>query len=326
MKVLVTGGTGFIGGHLVVRLVKDGDEVRVLDLPGKDTSFLDGMPVTLVQGSACEPDSVAKAVEGVDTVFHLASIITEGKAPEEHYREVNVGSTMRVLDACEQMGVRRFVLTSSINVHPPIWKEPLDESSPTGPDEILGHSKLEAEALVRDRCARSNIPFTILRPTRVYGPRDRSLLKLFRMIARGRFLMIGDGKRLMQPVYVSDLVEALVRASRTMAAENETFLVAGPAPLTKWEFCEAVAASVGRKLRHLWFPESVATPVAKYAEELFRLIEREPPISRRRIRFFLTSQVCNTDKARRVLGFTPAVSAAEGTRVTSDWYRQAGWL
>lgn len=320
-RALVTGGTGFIGSHLVDRLARDGVDVRVLargdrELPG----------ATIVRGDMRDPDSLAKAVEGVDAVFHLASLITEGALGEEAYREVNVGGTGRLLDAAIRGGVKRFVFTSSMNVYPPVASEPLDESSPTGPDEILGRTKLEAEALIRARCSAAGVEFSIIRPPRVYGPRDQSLLRLFRLIERGLFFMIGDGKGMMHPIHVDDLVEAIVLASRHPAAAGETFVVAGPERHTKREFCGAVAVALGRKLPRRRIPKKLAVAAAVACERAFKLIGAEPPISTRRIRFFMTSQVCRIDKIRDRIGFTPRVTAREGLASTVSWYRSEKWL
>ncbi len=325
-RILVTGGTGFIGGHLVERLVADGHDVRILTLPGTDEKFLDGKPVTIIRGDACDPATVADAMQGVEAVVHLASLITEGGVSEERYREVNVGGTRGILDAAERAGVKRVIFTSSINVFPPVAHDLLDESTPTNPDEILGQTKLEAELLIRNRCASSGMSFVILRPTRVYGPRDRSLLKLFRLIDRDRFIMIGSGEKMMHPIYVGDLVEALVMSLSTEAAGNEVFVVAGPEAVSKRQFCEAVAKALGKSLPRRRIPQSFATTAAWLSEKFFALIGKEPIISRRRIRFFLTSQVCRLDKARAVIGFEPAVGIQEGSERAAQWYRREGWL
>ncbi|MDQ2670560.1 MAG: NAD-dependent epimerase/dehydratase family protein, partial [Gemmatimonadota bacterium] len=223
MRMLVTGGRGFIGTHLVRRLVAEGHRVTVLvPAPGLADAELRSKGVELLAGSVSDPTVVDAAVAGDDIVFHLASPFGDIRRPSREYDDVEVLGTRLVLEAAERHRVRRVIHCSTQGVHG-IVHGIGDETSPIAPRDHYCASKAAAEAVSRAFIARG-LDVVIVRPTSVYGPGDvRGWLSLYRMVSKGRFVMIGSGRTLNHPVYVDDLVELFVRAALTPAARGRTY-------------------------------------------------------------------------------------------------------
>lgn len=321
LKVFVTGGTGFIGSHLVEALIEKGIKVRVFARDRKKSKDLFRENVEIVEGDLLDSTSIERGVKGVDIVFHLASVINVGNVSDDYYYKVNVEGTKNLLKASLKENVKKFIFSSSVNVYPPISKEKLTEDSPCAPDEILGKAKLEAEKIIKNFCENSGLNFVNLRISRVYGPRDLSLLKLFKQINSGLFFMIGNGNGLIQPIFVKDVVEALMLSAEKDEIKNEIIIIAGSEILTKREFCNEIAMVLGRHIPSFYIPVFLAIPPIYLSEKLFVFLKKDPVLSRRRARFFLTSQSFNIDKARRLLNFEPKVNVKEGLGLTIEWYR-----
>lgn len=328
MKVLITGGTGFIGSRLAFACRERGDAVRVLaqentEAEAKNRVELEEHGAEVVVGSVTDPEAVDRAVEGIDIVFHLAAAQHEMDVPDRHFHEVNVGGTENVLRASVAGGIRRFVHGSTIGVYG--WLEGMiSEESPCKPDNIYGRTKLQAESVVLG--ASGELPVVVIRIPEVYGPGDRRLLKLFRSIERGVFFLIGSGRNAHHPAYVDDLVEGLRAAAVSEAARGEVFLLPGRDVVATREMVEAVARAVGRRppwIRAPLFPFVVAAAVM---EGVLRPLGVQPPLHRRRLDFFRKSFRLSPQKAERVLGFKPAVPFVEGARRTARWYRDQGLL
>lgn len=328
MKVLVTGGTGFIGSRLVLRALERRHEVRVLaqentEAESSNRAALEAAGAEISLGSVTDPASVQRAMEGVDVVFHLAATQHEMNVPDQKFRDVNVEGTRHVLDAAAAAGVRRVVHGSTIGV----YGKPhgvLDEESPVDPDNIYGVTKLEGERLALSRS--DELPVVAIRIPEVYGPGDRRLLKMFRTIEKGTFPMIGAGRNLHHLIYVDDLVDGLLSAAESPDTPGELFLLAGPEPVSTERMVVAVADAVGKpgpKFRAPLWPFVI---LATAMELTMRPLGIQPPLHRRRLDFFRKSFELSSAKAERVFGFSPSVSFEEGARRTAEWYRQEDLL
>ncbi len=325
-KAFVTGGTGFIGSHLVEELVKNNVETRILVRDRQKAVKLFRGGVEIVEGDLLELSLLEEVVKNIDVVFHLASIINIGNVSNEYYYRINVNGTENLLKASLKNGVKKIIFSSSVNVYSPFSKEPFTEESWCEPDEILGRTKLEAENIIKKYCEGSELNYVNLRIARVYGPRDFSLLKLFQQINSGFFLMIGNGKGLIQPIYVKDVVNALILSARKEDVKNETIIIAGPEVLNKRDFCIEIANLFDKKISSFYIPSFIAIPPIYLIEKLFVLFGKDPIISRRRVRFFLTSQSFKIDKAREILGFEPKIKIREGLKLTAEWYKENNLL
>jgi len=330
MKVLITGGTGFIGSRLAKACRAQGFEVIVLgredagEAEIENRSALEKQGIRIVLGSVTDRARIFELAVGVKVVFHLAAAQHEMNVPDQLFRAVNVEGTRNMLDASIEAGVERFVHGSSIGVYDRNVQSIVDESTPLDPDNIYGVTKAEGEAVVRS--FKERIPCTIIRISETYGPGDRRLLKLFRGIQKGVFFVIGNGNNIHQLIHVDDLVAGMLLAAKSPAAVGETFVLAGSERLTTNDMVSAVAAAVGTRPKKWRAPLWPFMLLAILLETALRPLGIQPPLHRRRMDFFTKSFQISTAKAGEVLGFRAATSFASGTGQTARWYRSLGLL
>jgi len=327
VRVLVTGATGFTGGHLARALAARGDSVSALvRTEGPAASALEKAGVALVTGDLRDRDALAAATDGIEVVYHIAAMYREAGFGDEVYRAVNATAVSDVVEAASRAGVRRVVHCSTVGVHGDVEHPPANEDAPLKPGDIYQVTKLEGERLAREAGARLGIEVTIARPTGIYGPGDRRLLKLFRGVARRRWITLGDGKIYYHLTFIDDLVAGLRLCGTHPAAANRTYILAGGEVTTLNELVALVAdvAGVTVPTRHLpvW-PFWAAGAVCEAVCAPFGI---EPPIFRRRVDFFTKSRAFDITRAREEIGFAPRVGLREGTRRTLEWYRNEGWL
>jgi dihydroflavonol-4-reductase len=319
--ILVTGATGFIGSHLLERLVEQRRPVRCLV---RASSKLDTLPrdaVEIAQGDLRNGDGLAEALRGVDTVIHLAGV-TKARVPSDYYAG-NAEATSNLLRACG--GVERFVHVSSLAAAGPSGREPLGEDAPPNPVSHYGSSKLAGEEAVQHSpvYARS----VIVRPPVVYGPRDRDVFQIIRAVSRGWMMRIGSADRRFSCIYVADLVTGILAAADHTDAAGQVFYIAHPAPVSWEEFGRTAAGLMGRTMRMVTVPERVAYAAGWCGELATRLSGKPGILSRDKVKeACCRGWVCDTRRAREVLGFTAPTTLEAGLRQTLDWYREAGWL
>ena len=330
MRVLVTGATGFTGGHLAATLAARGDEVRALVRPKSrarfDRSPLAAAGVTAVEGDLTNPASMRRAMPGVEVVYHIAATYREAGQPNAAYRAINVQGTRHVLEAAREAGVRRVVHCSTGGVHGHIANPPANEEAPFNPGDVYQQTKLEAEQLAREFGKSSGLDVVVARPIGIYGPGDTRFLRMFRGLARRRFPLIGSGQVYYHLTFIDDLVEGFRLCGTVPAAAGRTYVLAGP----RYTTLEALLGLVAREL-HVE-PPKTHLPVWPFwtAGLLCELacvpLRIEPPIYRRRVDFYTKSRAFDTTRARTELGFAPQVDLEEGIRRTADWYRSEGLL
>ena len=328
MNVLVTGGTGFVGSHLVRRLLGRGHRVTCLDRqPGLCDDELRAAGASLILGSVTDAGDVERVMAGQELVFHLASPFGDILEPDEAYRAIEIDGTRNVLAAAEREGVRRVVHCSTQGVHGIIAGPPGDEDSPIAPRDHYCHSKAEGEKVAREFIARG-LDVVIVRPTSVYGPGDiRGWLQLFRLVSRGWFVMVGSGRTRNHPVYVDNLVDLLEIAATAPQARGRTYLAGDDQAVTLTQLVRQVGAAVGTPVRILRFPfYRVAWLISAVIEGTCRIAGRTPPIFRRRLSWFITNRHFRIDRARTELGYRPRINLREGLARTAAWYRETGRL
>jgi nucleoside-diphosphate-sugar epimerase len=328
MQVLVTGGTGFVGAHLVRRLLARGHQVTSLDKnPGLFDEELRAGGANLLTGSVTDPADVDRVMSGCELVYHLASPFGDILQPDAAYWDIEVNGARNVLEAAARHDVRRVVHCSTQGVHGIISDPPGDENSPIAPRDYYCYSKAEAEKVCQEFIA-GGMDVVIVRPTSVYGPGDiRGWLKLYRMVTRGRFLMIGDGRTLNHPVYVENLVDLFELAGTTPRAKGRVYLAGDEEPVTLTQLVQAVALAVGSPVRIIRFPwYQLALAGATVVEGLSKLFRIRPPVFRRRLSWFRTNRAFRIDRAKEELGYYPRVRLSEGLARTAYWYRKAGYL
>jgi len=328
-RILVTGGTGFIGSRLALRCRADGEEVHVLSpsgTPGEQARAreLRAAGVTIVDASVTDAQAVRQACAEVDTLYHLAAAQHEANVPDRYFHDVNVEGTRTVLRAAADAAIPRIVHGSTIGVYGTGSGSPVTDDSPLEPDNIYGVTKLAGERVAQELAG--SIPVVIVRISETYGPSDGRLLKLFRGIAAGRFVMIGPGTNLHHPVYVDDLVDGLRQAAATPSAAGRPMVCAGPDTITTDEMVAAIAAAVGRRPPRVRIPLAPLLAAAAVLETTLGPLGVQPPLHRRRMNFFVKSFRFTSATARELIGYRPKVSFAEGADRTAAWYREQGLL
>lgn len=325
-KVLVTGATGFTGGHLCVRLREKGDDVRALSLPGMDTQPLDKEGIEVVIGDLRKKGSLLPAVEGVDCVYHIAAVYREEGIPKQTFWDVNVEGTRNLLEAAKQAGVKRFVHCSTVGVQGEIQNPPAAEDAPYRPGDYYQESKMEGELLALDFFKKEGLPGVVFRPVGIYGPGDTRFLKLFKYIHSGKFRMFGSGEVLYHLTYIDDLLDGIELVGETPGIEGGIFTLAGPRYTTLNEFVETIAEVLGVQVSKRHYPVWPVWTAGAVCEFLCRPLRINPPIYRRRVEFFLKDRAFDTSKAKKMLEYQPKVDIKTGLKRTADWYKEQGLL
>lgn len=320
--VLVTGAAGFIGRHVVTHQLARGRKVRALDrnLDGLREAAERGAET--VHGDIADPAVQREAVGNVDVVFHLASAHLERSLSEEAFRRVNVTAVATLLEHCREAGVSRFVHVSSCGVHGNLEHQPGDETSPFNPDVAYERTKLAGELLAREFGREKGIPVVVARPAWVYGPGCHRTARLFRSIARGRFVMIGQGNNRRGSVFISDFVDALELCATRDGVADDVFIVVHDEPVTVRMIVDEISRLVSKSRPRLGLPVWLAWLVAGAVEMSAGLVGRQPPVTRRSLKFFTNDAGFTCSKARRALGFEPRVPLRTGLERTYEWWRQ----
>jgi nucleoside-diphosphate-sugar epimerase len=326
VKVLVTGATGFTGGHLARYLASRGDAVRALVRePARAVDLVD-RGVEVVAGDLARRETLSSGVAGVEVVYNVAALYRQAGLPEATYRTVNAEAVGWLVEAAARAGVRRVVHCSTVGVHGDIEHPPANEAAPLRPGDTYQVTKLEGERLALEAAAAHGIELVILRPSGIYGPGDRRLLKLFRGVARRRFVILGDGKIFYHLTHIDDLVEGFRLAGAVPAAAGRTYILAGGEVTTLNELVAIIADQAGVRPLGVHLPVWPVWAAAAACEALCAPLGLEPPIYRRRVDFFTKSRAFDISRARGELGFSPAVDLRSGARRTLAWYREQGWL
>jgi dihydroflavonol-4-reductase len=321
-RAFVTGGSGFIGGHLIESLLGRGFEVRAL--VHRHPLQLDA-GVEAVQGDICDKGLLREAMAGTDILFHLASALGASTIGREEFRRINAQGTESVLDAALRAGVGRVVHLSSAGVFGAVKKrETAFESTPPEPITVYDKTKLEGEQTAL-RFTREGLDVVVVRPGWAYGPGDKRTFKLIRAVCRGRFLMATRGKGLQTPVYIDDLVKGVLLAGEK-GSKGEVYHLAGAEIMTVRNMVEEIAAACGTRMPRVYIPALPARLAALFLDGIFSPLRREPPLGRSKLSFFIHSKPLSIDKARRDLGYAPEVPFKVGIGKTVSWYRDQGWL
>jgi len=329
MNVLITGGTGFIGSRLTLRCLNAGNSVVAYgqeNTPAEEQNrkVIEDAGAKIFLASMTDTDSLSTAMQGIDVVFHLAAAQHEANVPDSHFWAVNVEATKQLLSIAEDVGVKRFVHGSTIGVYGSALSGQLDESSELQPDNIYGETKLAGEKAVLE--AANRLPVVVVRISETYGPGDRRLLKLFKVINKNAFFRIGKGQNIHHLIYIDDLVDGFFAAAAEKKAVGEVFVLAGREPVTTDEMVDTIAEVLDRKVLPVRVPLSPMLMVATVMENILRPMGIQPPLHRRRMDFFRKSFLFSLDKSKKILGFEPKKSFYDGVKETANWYKQAQLL
>lgn len=322
-RILITGASGFTGSHLARKMKEIGYHVRVLVRSGRETSFLEKMGAEIVQGDVTQKDTLWPAVQGVDTVYHLAAVYRQEGIPEKVFWEVNVKGTQNLLEVSQQAKVKRFVHCSTVGVQGEIKNPPATEEAPYNSGDHYQTTKMEGEKLVLSYFQQGKLPVVVFRPVGIYGPGDMRFLKLFRNVQKP---MIGSGEVLYHLTYIDDLVEGIRLVGEMPDIEGEIFTLAGPRYTTLNELYSILAEILGVRPSKIHLPVWPFMVVGAVCEWICKPFRIQPPIYRRRLDFFLKDRAFDISKAKERLGYSPKVDLKEGLTKTALWYKEKGLL
>jgi len=322
MKALVTGATGFVGSHLAEALRQRGDEVTALARsPGK-AKPLTALGVSVVTGDLYDVAALDRAVAGQDVVYHVAGVVAARN--EAEFLRANGTGTANVVTAMQRAGVPRLLFVSSLAAAGPAERgAPLSSDALPRPVTAYGRSKLAAEQTVRG----SGLSWSIVRPPIVYGPRDREVLKVFRLARLRIAPVFGDGAQELVAVHAEDLAGALIAVASNPAAIGRTYTACHPEVFTSAEFALAVAAAMGHSVTTLRIPHTVGRALLSVTETAAKLTRQSTILtSDKANEFFQPAWTGDPAPLTRDTGWRAGYDLKRGLAHTYRWYREAGWL
>lgn len=324
MKAFVTGGTGFIGSHLVDRLIGLDDFSEIRCLIRNNEKWLKGKPFVRIKGDLDDLSVLKKAVEDVDVVFHLAGRV---KAPTyEEFEYANVDATENLLRTAQKEGVPKMVVLSSLAAVGPSENGPVDEGVPMNPVSAYGRSKMKMEQMIQ-KSADDSGSITILRPPAVYGPREDQIYSFFKMVDKHICPIIGDGEHpKVSMVYVEDVVQGILKAAQHNKPGVSTYFITGD-EIYSWNQIRGTASKVlGKKTIPIYVKPKYVKKIAGTLEKAGSFFGIYPVLNREKAKELILEWTCTSEKAKRELGYDPVFTLGEGISRTIHWYQRHHWL
>lgn len=326
MKVLVTGGTGFIGSHLVEALIQKGVQVRCLLRKSSDLKWIKGLPVEFAWGDCRDKVSLKEAVKGVDQVFHSAGVTKALK--EEAFFEINAHGTENLIQACLDHNpcLQKFIYISSQAAAGPSRNgNRKKETDPCQPVSPYGRSKRMGEELALAQAHK--LPVLVLRPSAVYGPRERDIYLLFKFLSRGINICASDPKQRISLCYVRDVVQAVLLSAENQSSQGEIFFISDGQDYPVEKVGDTFAEAMGKNTFRLCIPKWMLLGIASFSEYVSQFSNKPALINRGKVEEMVQKNwVCDIGKAETVLGFDPSTPLLQGARLTVDWYKRENWL
>jgi nucleoside-diphosphate-sugar epimerase len=324
MKILVTGATGFIGSFLTEQLVDKGYDVRCLVRTQSDLRWIADLDVECVYGDLLDIQSLKRAVNGVDYIYHLAGVTnTTSKAD---FITVNYQGTKNLITAASKGKLKRFVfLSSQTAAGPSDSLRPITEKDKPRPVSVFGRSKLAAEMAVKRFAA--DVPITILRASAVYGKRSRGLLKVFKMIKKGIIPLLGYREKYINIIHVDDLVNGIIKAGESKKSSGELYFISEERPYAWAEISNIALRSFGKKGIRLPLSFGLLNRGVKLLEFSSKVFQHSLFITADRMREIEENfWICSTKKITKDLGFKTAVKIEDGINETLAWYQENNWI
>jgi nucleoside-diphosphate-sugar epimerase len=326
LKALVTGATGFIGSHLVEALLQKGVQVQCLVRQTSDLTWLKNLPIEVVHGDCNDRASLGEAVKGIDQVFHLAGVT---KAIEDKtYFEVNALGTENLIHACLENNPRlqKFIYLSSQAAAGPCQDGGTKkESDLCEPVSAYGHSKRIGEEFVLAHT--HEIPLFILRPSAVYGPRDRDIYAFFKLLSKRINPCLSGQDQHISLCYVRDIIQAILLAAEAQESSGEIFFLSDGHDYRLEEIGNAFAQAMGITPVCIRIPEWMFFGIASFSECLSKLSGKPPLFNKGKVEEMMQKNwVCDITKAKTLLGFNPQFKLSQGAKLTFEWYRKENWL
>jgi len=333
---LITGATGFIGSWLAEKLIEKGYKVIALIRQSSNKANLSHLDVEYRVVDFMDQNSLKKAVEGVDYVYHVAGV-TKSKT-EMGYINGNVRATENLLKATYEAnpGIKRFLHVSSLAAVGPAKSadKPVDEETTAKPVTMYGSSKNISEQAcqrfiyVPTAKVTTKLPVTIVRPPAVYGPRDKDILEFFNTVNKGIMPIVGSGKKLISLIHVKDLVDGIIAAAESEESKGQTYFISSEKFYSWQEIGELSKKALGKSsVFKLKIPHFVVSIVAALSEMSSRNSSTPPPLNKEKVKDIVQDYwICSAEKAKKELGFKEKIDIESGIKETVDWYKEKGWL
>lgn len=324
MKAFVTGGTGFIGSHLVEGLLDSSDYDEVRCLVRNKEKWISGLPFKKITGDLQNLKALERGLEGADVLFHVAAIV---KAPtKREFTQANVDATENLVRLAQKKGVKNLVILSSLAAAGPSNGAPKTEEQPMRPVSMYGTSKLEMERRIK-KAVNEKESVKIIRPPAVFGPREDQIYDFFRAFSKGVCPIVGDGnKPKVSMVYVSDLVNGILLAAKKTDPGIHSYFITGDGPHTWNEIQDITSKVMGKKAIPVKLKPAVVKKVAGLIENVASLFGKYPVINREKANELILEWTCSSQKAEKELDYHSKVSLAEGISRTIHWYKMHNWL
>lgn len=328
MKYLITGATGFLGPYLVNRLISEGHTCRCLVRSTRKSPLPDHPGIELVEGDITRPETLEGIAGDMNTVLHMATLghMSNFSVTESMFEAVNLHGTINIMREAMRAGVLRVVHCSTVAAMGICDENPANEQSPCRPHHPYGRSKRKAEKEVIRLVREENLPACIVRFSMVYGPGDpRDMLKLARLARKGLFPKIGNKPKLTPLIHAEDAVTGLLLAA-DKGQPGEIYLLTNAQSEPFDDIRKMLQAAMDSRRWPLYVPEWAALLAAAILEKGFTAMGKVPPVARKNIESTLADRVFSIDKARKELGFEPAVDPRQGLMETVRWYLDNGWI
>jgi len=323
---VVTGASGFVGSHLVDKLLNEGHLVKCILRSTSSKRWLEGKNVEIVDCGLFDKEPLKKVLVDADYVFHIAGVVKA--KTEEGYFKGNVETTKVLLEVLDEVNpnIKRFVVASSQTAcGPSLNGVPCNEETPEHPITTYGRSKVEQEKLVKSY--KGKILFTIVRPTAVYGERDTEIYLVFKTYKAGLFSLIGFDEKKLNLIHVQDLVDGIYLSAISEKAKDQIYFLASEEIYTWPVVGKAIEKAMGKKAITVRLPHFLVYTVAAFAEFFSMFSSKPATFNLEKARDFVQKNwTCDVSKAKRDFGFAQKVSLEEGIKRTIDWYREMKWL
>jgi nucleoside-diphosphate-sugar epimerase len=325
MRAFVTGGTGFVGSHLVDALIESNKYTDVRCLVRKDEKWLTGKAFTKVPGDLFDLQTISEALTDVDVIFHVAGLVRAQKWSE--FKRANVDATENLIRIAQKKGVTNLVILSSLAATGPSNGTPLNESAQLKPVSMYGESKMAMEKVIHQTAGKKD-SIKIIRPPAVFGPRESDIYTIFKTMKFGIFPMSGDGNHpKLSMVYVSDLIDGIMASAERKNSGIHTYFLGGSKDAYSWNQIREISSIVlGIKTIPIKLKPAWVKKIAIIVEKGASIFGKYPPLNEEKANEMVHEWVCSSEKAKQEIDYQPSVTLEEGISRTIRWYKNHNWL